>query len=155
VLHARLGAAGQDAEEADKWRERFRDALPAERDELVVALVREQVTRILRLESPPDRRHRLIDLGIDSLMALELRTRLERALGLTDVLPSTLVFDFPSIDALASHVRALVDRGEPEPSPAAPSAPPAADAAAAAVAHVASLSDEEVEALLLQKLGQL
>jgi acyl carrier protein len=47
-------------------------------------------------------RQRLFDLGIDSLMAVELKNRLQSAFGIP--LGATLVFDHPTVEALTDHL---------------------------------------------------
>jgi myxalamid-type polyketide synthase MxaB len=60
-------------------------------------------------------RQRLFDLGIDSLMAVELRNRLQS--GLNIPLEATLVFDYPTVEALVDHfMENLHFLKDPEPS---------------------------------------
>ncbi|WP_435053318.1 type I polyketide synthase [Kitasatospora phosalacinea] len=68
----------------------------------------------------------LSELGFDSLAAVELQTRLVADTGLD--LPVTVVFDHPTVGALARLIRSgLVGDAEPEPEPE-PGRPAAADA---------------------------
>lgn len=145
------GADGADRAAADALRARCIAAPAAERLELLRELVRDQVAQVLRLpaDAPPARHDRLLDLGLDSLMAVQLRNRLTRALGLERPLASTLVFDHPTIDAIAAH---LSERFAPAAAPAAPE-PAAADLPALDAAAVAALSDADIARLLDERLG--
>ena len=82
--------------------------------------------------------------GLASRDAIGLSGDLEDWLGRR--LSPTLLYQYPTIDALASHLAA----DHPASGPAAPAAP-----AHARTAELATLSDEEVEALLLEKLAQI
>jgi malonyl CoA-acyl carrier protein transacylase len=135
---------------------RLADAPPTEREDLLVNFVRGHVAGVLRLSDPGElgRRQRLMDLGLDSLMAVELRNRLASGIGSTTPLPATLMFDYPTIDAIAQYLGRRIDAaGAPAPEAAAPASPEPAPAASAAA--IAELTEEEAEALLLQKLENL
>ena len=87
----------------------------AERNEALVGLVRAQVAALLGYSGPEAIGHNRAfkELGFDSLAAVELRNRLNLATGLQ--LRASLVFDYPTPLALASHLRAeLVGADKPE-----------------------------------------
>nr|AYM54557.1 hypothetical protein [Racemicystis crocea] len=97
----------------------LREAAPAERRRLVEQFVKEQVAGVLRMDasriqpSAP-----LRNLGIDSIMGLELRNRLESGLGLH--LSATLIWTYPTVTALAEHLAAALGSAE-EAASSAPS----------------------------------
>ncbi|MFF9637560.1 type I polyketide synthase [Streptomyces bacillaris] len=80
---------------------RMADASEAERPALLLDLVRSEVADVLGLPGPDsvpaDRALR--SLGIDSLTMVQLRKRLAKRLNTT--LPATLVFDYPTAEAIA------------------------------------------------------
>jgi acyl transferase domain-containing protein/SAM-dependent methyltransferase len=147
--------ASEAAQRAAELRAQIEDAPPGQGEEILLEFVRDTVVQVLRL--PPsqsvDSRHRLMDLGFDSLMAVELRDRLATGLGLTRKLPATLVFDHPSIEDIASYLAG--DVLERSSSPSANVPPETTVPASSAAAALAQLSEEEAEALLLQRLEGL
>jgi acyl carrier protein len=119
------------------------------RHEILVAYLRQEVAAVLGVKDHEDVsvNSGLFELGMDSLMSVELRRRLERGAGRK--LPSTLTFNYPSIAALATFLhRELV----------VPEEPGARASQGNAVAPVNAnddldlLSDEQLEAKLLARL---
>jgi len=153
--------AGAPVEEVlPAFRRQWDEAPAGERRALLAGVVSREAARVLGRdpEHALDPRHRLMDLGFDSLLAVEFRSRLEQALGLPQTLPATLIFDYPSIDSVAEFLeRDVFGTGEPgaAPTPAVPAAPVAALEPLLGVEVVERLSDEEAEALLMKKLGRL
>jgi acyl transferase domain-containing protein/NAD(P)-dependent dehydrogenase (short-subunit alcohol dehydrogenase family)/acyl carrier protein len=115
---------------------------PRERAEAIERLIRETVATLLGLASYRDveREKGLFDLGIDSLTAIDLKDRLEKAIGHT--LRSTIAFDYPSAAAMATHLAETLF-----PAPVAP--PPTV---ASVADDLSDLSAADLEALLENEL---
>jgi acyl transferase domain-containing protein len=145
------GVAADPAAEARALRGRILESLPADRLELLRDFVRARVVRILRLDpnDPPPRNARLMDLGFDSLMAVQLRNQLRSGLALEKQLPATLLFDHPTIDAIATFLLSRIGAAE-----SATAAAPAQRAGTLGAAAVAAMSDAEIEAALMERLGK-
>ena len=125
---------------------------PSQRRGLLLAHVRERVGRILQLDPSRtvDPRQPLTEIGLDSLMAVELRNALVASTGAP--LAPTLLFDYPTLDRLVEHL--LTDHFTPSAPPTPNGAPDAILAAhSATVRQLEQLSDDEAEQLLLAELG--
>jgi NADPH:quinone reductase-like Zn-dependent oxidoreductase/NADP-dependent 3-hydroxy acid dehydrogenase YdfG/acyl carrier protein len=117
---------------------------PRKRHRDVERYLREQIARILRL--PAVRIHsegRLTSLGVDSLMAVELRNALEADLGL--VVPVVRILQDPTVAELATYVdeRLADDLG---------AAPANAAGTKELLQRIDELSEEEVDELLRELL---
>ena len=77
---------------------------PNQRRALLVEQIRRDTGRVLgleNLESLPNNKP-LGELGLDSLMAVELRNALASTIG--ENLPATLLFDYPTVETLTEYL---------------------------------------------------
>lgn len=127
---------------------------PSERLGQLQRIVSDAVLELLRRSSdePIGISARLMEEGIDSLMAVQLRGVLSRSLLIAPPLPATLIFEHPTIDAIARHLSdrlfpattaAMVTEAAPVPEPTA----------MMAEGEVRALSDADIAALLEQRYG--
>jgi phthiocerol/phenolphthiocerol synthesis type-I polyketide synthase D len=127
-------------------------APPKEREERLSGHIQDQVARVLKLDASrrPDRQQGFFDMGMDSLMILDFKTRLQNSLGYP--LPSTLPFEYPTIEALTAYLLGrLFEPSAPEET-SAPS--PEADQPDD-LAHIKALTESELKALIDAELEML
>jgi acyl transferase domain-containing protein/acyl carrier protein len=97
-------------------RQQFRPALeaatPSERLGLLEGHLRDHLARVLRMNAASiDRRTPFRVLGVDSLMSLEVRNRVEASLGIR--LSATLLFTYPDLAALAEGLLGELHLAQP------------------------------------------
>jgi phthiocerol/phenolphthiocerol synthesis type-I polyketide synthase B len=133
------------ASERSNLRGELEAAGPVERRRILEPITRSAVGHVLKIApSRLDGRKSLGNMGLNSLMAIELRNRLETALGRP--LSATLAWNYPTIEAIVGYL------AEDEPG-----APPAVTPMVSqtggelvdSLADVASLSDEAAMMALL------
>ena len=116
---------------------------PVKRTRQLGELITEEITTVLGLDAgaklSPTKG--FFALGMDSLTAVELRNRLQNRVGLK--LPSTIVFDHASIEALSQQLAGMFESPQATPETPPPDAPSE---------KIASLSSEELSALLDDEL---
>jgi acyl carrier protein len=153
VVAAPAERPGAESPADDGLRARLRTAHPSERLHLLDDGVRAITAQVLRM--PPRR----IDpdrpfgaLGVDSLMAIEIRNRIEAETGVA--LSATVIWNHPTVTELAAHVltRLDADAGGPQPESAAEPVtgePRAATTVDQIVAASETLVDDDVLRLLM------
>jgi len=156
--HDARAAARQGAKtgEGDPAHQELTAALEAAQRE--IAELKDKYLR-LAADQAPALHDRLAGLGMDSLMAVQMRNALVRATALPRGLPATLIFDHPTIEAIARLLLARLAAAGSEATaaqaagtatgtaPPAPTTPAPLDAAA-----VAALSDDDIARLLDERL---
>jgi len=84
-----------------------------QRTALIVKLIEQNIVTVLSLPKSKniDRKQGFLDMGMDSLTAVELKNRLSRALTVS--LPATLAFDYPNANGLANYLLTKVNEQWP------------------------------------------
>ena len=131
-----------------EWRKQLRDLPSGAREAALVSMLQHELGRVLGFSSDelPAIDRGIFDLGIDSLMSVELKNRLVRNLGVE--IPSTLLFQYPTISALAPKLIESMENREREQSPHQESQSPRVSLNRSAVDRIPPEDRKEVEAEL-------
>ncbi|MEM7130013.1 MAG: type I polyketide synthase [Chloroflexota bacterium] len=157
-----ISEVGPAVPEQASIRQQLSEASAKERHTLMMRYLQSTSAKILRMQSPgqidPDQG--LMTLGLDSLMAVELRNELAR--GLEQSLPATLLFNYSTLNSLAAYLlsemtelieieqhAAETDSSTVEPQEVIQEA---RQESTEQKADLDALSEEEIAALLFQKL---
>jgi acyl transferase domain-containing protein/acyl carrier protein len=125
------------------WRSRINAAAPAEREAVICQAVREAVGSVLRVKPDSLRDDQsLTDLGLDSLMGVEIETSLEAAVGVA--LPPTSLMRARTIGQIASLIAGHLGGT----TTAAESTPVTVSTESTGAVDLDAISDEEIERLL-------
>jgi acyl carrier protein len=100
----RVRAKREVATENQDWIERLEGVAPEDRRNLVGTLVGKETRYILGLtpHDPLDPNRGFFELGMDSLMSVQLKARLEQAVGRG--LPATVTFTYPTVHTLSDFI---------------------------------------------------
>jgi myxalamid-type polyketide synthase MxaB len=101
-------------------------------------------------------RQPLFDLGLDSLMAVELKNRLESSLQTS--LSSTLLFDYPTLEALVEYLADVIPMEFPSDLAKAENKLEEKDVhreSSFQLSDITQLSEIELEASVLQEIEAL
>ncbi len=115
---------------------RLEGATAADGRALVTALVTEHVIRVLGFDAgfALGLQQRFFEIGMDSLTAVELKNRLQAVMKRS--LPSTLVFDYPTVESLTTYLALQILRLAPTASPVTPTGPEDTSGAAADMSNL-------------------
>ncbi|MGV0643805.1 SDR family NAD(P)-dependent oxidoreductase [Mycolicibacterium sp. XJ2546] len=116
ILDLVLPRAGGDADGDSEMLAQLIEIPAPQRAGFVTEFLQREVQTFLRLAQPPAATSRFLDLGTDSLMAIELRNRLHSQFGDAFTIDVTAVFDYPTIGSLAEYLVGQMPDGKQSPA---------------------------------------
>ena len=145
-----LGGENSDAQAALDIRDRLHAAAAEEQTAVMESFIKEHVARVLGTSANRIEVDRsLNELGLDSLMAVELKNRIEADLQLS--LSAAKLVSGPSIEELSKNVLDVFAASEAKQAPSPTMAPPRVEPS---TPEVDQLSDQEVDLLLKKMLDE-
>jgi phthiocerol/phenolphthiocerol synthesis type-I polyketide synthase D len=137
-------------------RQKIEAAPAALRRDLLVDVIQQAIASALGVDrsevpaSAAPEEQRFFELGLDSLMAVELRNDLVTVLGVA--LPATILFQHTTTLALATYLAAMPDFGPAEVSTNIPSLPTTRDKE---MDNLNGATEDDLLELLAQELAQI
>ena len=150
-----VGARKVQAEAVDQeLLNRVELASATQRQKLLVDYLQRQVGKVLGFDanSAPDAQEGFFELGMDSLTSVELKNRLETALGRS--FPTTVVLEYPNIEALAGYIATELFGAGDTPVPVAEPQPDE-DPTQAQAENFDQLSREKLLSLMAHELAAI
>jgi myxalamid-type polyketide synthase MxaC len=150
-LEAQAGTGKRASESNRAFRKQLEEAASAKRAGLLLSHVREQVVTVLNLSpsATVNPQQGFFDLGMDSLMATEIRNRLQSSLGTP--LPATIVLEHGTLSALAAHLEEVLF---PAPAEAADQGRDTDEGLEPLLSEIENLSESEIDRALATWAGQ-
>lgn len=109
-LFERVEEAKRPMDPADTVAQPFREMTPGERRSALLDFVQEEFCRTLGLSAAdaPPLKQGFFNAGMDSLLAIEFKNRLQQGAGVE--LSPTVAFNYPNAEALADYLNTLLER---------------------------------------------
>ncbi len=151
-LLAATPASRPDGGGGPRFIEHLDQAPPGDRRELLTSYLQEALAAVLGLAPPrlPDVEQGFADMGMDSLMAIELKSRLDHDLD-TD-LSLTLVFNYPTIESLSQHLcQEVLGLEQPAADPSTEGELAQTEEERAVLDEIRDTSEEELAALIAEE----
>ena len=136
-------------EKTSNWLDTLIATASNQREKLLIKLLEAGVNSVIGADENEviGLRKPLFDLGLDSLTAVELKNRIER--NLNCALSPTLLFDYPTLEALSEHLKSLL----PEVFDSAPASVNTIPEPSKNISDkLDEMSEDELELLLASKI---
>jgi myxalamid-type polyketide synthase MxaE and MxaD len=108
---------GPKEKKKSSWLLDLKAALPGQREKLLSKNLHNLIQKLLGIDDSNglSEEKGFFDMGMNSLMALELKSILQKELGSDYSLSPTFAFEYPNIKSLAGHLNSLLFPVEKEP----------------------------------------
>ena len=144
------GTSDNPATHQTKFRQQLKAKAPDKRRSFLMAHVRAIVGEVLGTRKPIPLLQGFSDMGMDSLMSIELKNRLQTSLEYS--LPPTLIFKYPTLEALVDY---LAQELLPNIADKPESLKGEEESAFAQLTEERYSEDDEIEASIQDKLTKL